>query len=36
LSTALRGEAILSSREYAFPLYPAGALRNLMQSAGEI
>ncbi len=36
LSTALRGEAILMSREYAFPLYPASALRQLMQSAGEI
>jgi hypothetical protein len=35
LNTALRGEAILSSREYAFPLYPASALRNLMESAGE-
>jgi hypothetical protein len=35
LNTALRGEAILSSREYAFPLFPAAALRKLMESAGE-
>jgi hypothetical protein len=35
LSTALRGEAILSSREYAFPLFPAATLRQLMDSAGE-
>ncbi len=36
LNTALRGEAILQSREYAFPLYPAAALRKLMESPGEI
>jgi hypothetical protein len=36
LNTALRGEAILSSREYAFPLFPAGTLRKLMESASEI
>ncbi|HEY1785351.1 MAG TPA: hypothetical protein VGG30_07360, partial [Pirellulales bacterium] len=35
LNTALRGEAILASREYAFPLYPAAALRGLMESASE-
>jgi hypothetical protein len=36
LNTALRGEAILQSREYAFPLFPAQSLRKLMESTGEI
>jgi hypothetical protein len=30
LIEALRGESVLSSREYAFCLYPEGALRDFL------